>query len=229
MESKQLQAGVESVMEVSAINRPLPGIPGKPYILAVGALATLILYLLAWAYPTFPGDEDALIRLQALRSGFLDDTAIWLANLGLLWVFMPAVVALMGCLAVVRRYADIMMILGGLAVIGIGHGLKTLVDRPRPEYHLIETLPSGLSFPSGHSLLAVMIGGVLIYLVGVWVKPLLPRRAIQTGLVLLVIAMGISRVYLGVHWPSDVIGAYVFGVMALVGLIGLRNAVATSR
>ena len=103
------------------------------------------------------------------------------------------------------------------------------MDRPRPEYYLLDTVPSGLSFPSGHSLLAVMMGGVLIYLVGLWVRPLLLRRAIQTGLILLVIAMGVSRVYLGVHWPSDVIGAYVFGVMALLGLIGLRNAVATAR
>ena len=217
------------MMKVSAINRFRPGIPGKPYILAVGVLVTLTLYLLAWAYPTFPGDEDALMRLQSLRSGFLDDTAIWFANLGLPWVFMPAVVALVGCLFLARRYADIVMIIGGLAVIGIGQGLKTLVDRPRPDYYFVETLPSGLSFPSGHSLLAVIMGGVLIYLVGRWVRPLLLRRAIQTGLVLMVIMMGVSRVYLGAHWPSDVIGAYVFGVMALVGLIGLRNAVATAR
>jgi undecaprenyl-diphosphatase len=169
------------------------------------------------------------MRIQALRSGSLDDMAIWFANLGLLWVFMPASVALMGCLALARRYADVVMIIGGLAVIGIGQVLKTLVNRPRPEYYLVDTVPSGLSFPSGHSLLAVMMGGVLIYLVGLWVRPLLLRRAIQAGLILLVIVMGVSRVYLGVHWPSDVIGAYVFGVMALVGLIGLRNAVATAR
>jgi undecaprenyl-diphosphatase len=216
-------------MEGFGINRPLPRIPIRPYILGIGVLATLTMYILAWAYPTFPGDEDALMRIQALRSGSLDELAIWFANLGLLWVFMPASVALMGCLALARRYADVVMIIGGLAVIGIGQVLKTLVNRPRPEYYLVDTVPSGLSFPSGHSLLAVMMGGVLIYLVGLWVRPLLLRRAIQAGLILLVIVMGVSRVYLGVHWPSDVIGAYVFGVMALVGLIGLRNAVATAR
>ena len=118
------------------------------------------------------------MRLQALRSGFLDDMAIWFANLGLLWVFIPAAVALMACLALARRYADVVMIISGLVVIGIGHGLKTLVDRPPSDYYLVETLPSGLSFPSGHSLLAVMMSGALIYLVDLWVRPLLLRRAI---------------------------------------------------
>ena len=51
------------------------------------------------------------------------------------------------------------------------------------------------------------------------------RRAIQVALVLMVIAMGASRVYMGVHWPSDVIGSYVFGILALVSLVGLRNSV----
>ena len=69
----------------------------------------------------------------------------------------------------------------------------------------------------------------MVYLVGLWVRPLVLRRAIQTGLIVLVVMMGASRVYLGVHWPSDVIGSYAFGVMALVALIGLRNAVATAR
>ena len=216
-------------MEATRINRPFSGISWKPYLLAAGTLGTLVLYILAWAYPTFPGDEGALVRFQALRSGWLDDTAIGFANLGLAWVFLPAAAVLIGCLLLARRYADIAMVFGGLFVIGIGNGLKILVDRPRPEYQFVESWQSGLSFPSGHTLLAVIMGGVLVYLVGLWVKPLLVRRVIQVGLILTVLAMGASRVYLGVHWPSDVIGSYVFGVMALVGLIGLRNAVATAR
>ena len=216
-------------MEVSAINRPFSGISWKSYLLAAGTLATLALYILAWAYPTFPGDEGALVRFQAFRTGWLDDTAIGFANLGLSWVFLPAAGILMGSLLIARRYADAAMVIGGLCVVGLGHGLKIIVDRPRPEYQFVDSLQSGLSFPSGHSLLAVILGGVLIYLVGRWVKPLLLRRAIQTGLILVVIGMGASRVYLGAHWPSDVIGSYVLGMMALVGLVGLRNAVATTR
>ena len=217
------------MMQATSINRPLLGVPWKPFLLALATLATLTLYILAWAFPTFPGDEGALMRFQALRSGWLDDTAIWFANLGLISVFMPAAAALMGCLVLARRYADTAMVFGGLAVIGIGHGLKIIVDRPRPEYQIIDPMQSGLSFPSGHSLLAVILGGVLVYLVGLWVKPLLLRRVIQAGLIVAVIGMGASRVYLGVHWPSDVIGSYVLGAMALVGLVGLRNAFATAR
>jgi len=132
--------------------------------------------------------------------------AIWLANLGLVWDFLSASVAVLTGLTPTRRYADaaMLMLMGGLAVIETGDGLKVIVDRPRPGYALLKSLPSNLSFPSGHSLLAVIVGGVLVYLVGLWVKPLLLRRSLQAGLVLVVIGMGASRVYLGPHWPSDV-------------------------
>ncbi len=216
-------------MQILNINRTICGLTGKSCLLIAGMLGTLALYILAWAYPTFPGDEGAILRFQALRTDWLDSTAVGFANLGLFWVFLPAAAVLVGCLLLVRRYADVAMIVAGMAVIGIGNGLKLLVDRPRPEYHLFDPVQSSLSFPSGHTLLAVIMGGVLVYLVGRWVNPLALRRAIQVGLILTVMAMGTSRVYLGVHWPSDVIGAYMFGAMALVGLIGLRNAVASVR
>ena len=192
----------------------------------MGAVA---LYLLAWAYPTFPGDEWALLKFQSLRADWLDSVALAFANMGLVWVFVPAFLFLIGFLAFVRRYADGAMVFGGMAVIGIGYALKPLVDRPRPDHQLFDAVQSSFSFPSGHSLLGVMMVGILAYLAEGWVKPLALRRAIQLGLFLVAIAMGASRVYLGVHWPSDVIGSYVFGLLALVALIGLRNAAASAR
>ena len=197
--------------------------------MTAGILGTVALFMLAWAYHTFPGDEGALVRFQALRTDWLDSVAVGLAKLGLFWVFVPAAALLVGCLLFARRFADAAMVVAGMVAIGIGNGLKLVVDRPRPEYDLFDSVQSSFSFPSGHALLAVIMGGVLVYLVGRWVRPLAPRRAIQAALVLTVVAIGASRVYLGVHWPSDVIGSYLFGVMALVGLIGLRNAVASAR
>ncbi|MCH2676561.1 MAG: phosphatase PAP2 family protein [Dehalococcoidia bacterium] len=154
--------------------------------------------------------------------------AIGLSNLGSLWVFLPAAAVLIVFLFFARRYADIGLVFSGLMIVGLGNRLKLLVDRPRPDYQIIEPFASGLSFPSGHSLLAVILGGVLVYLVGQWVRPILPRRAIQVGLVLVVVGMGASRVYLGVHWPSDVIGSYVLGVLSLVALVWLRNNFTTA-
>ena len=216
-------------MQISMMNRSVRGVSGKSCLLAAGLLGTLALYVLAWVYPTFPGDEGAIVRIQALRTGWLDGTAAAFAKLGLFWMFMPVTVVLIGCLVFARRYADVAMVVAAGLVIGIGNGLKLVVDRHRPEYYLGGTIQSDLSFPSGHTILAVIMGGVLIYLIGLWVKPLILRRAIQVALVSAVVVMGASRVYLGVHWPSDIIGSYMFGMMALVGLIGLRNAVASAR
>ena len=211
------------MLETIKANLAISRATARMWSLFVGTLATLALYFLAWTYPTFPGDEAALIRFQALRTGWLDDMAIGLSNLGSLWVFLPAAAVLIVFLFFARRYADIGLVFSGLMIVGLGNRLKLLVDRPRPDYQIIEPFASGLSFPSGHSLLAVILGGVLVYLVGQWVRPILPRRAIQVGLVLVVVGMGASRVYLGVHWPSDVIGSYVLGVLSLVALVWLRN------
>ena len=216
-------------MATAVSNISIRSVSWKGYLVAAGILGTLALFVLAWAYPTFPGDEEAIIRFEALRTGWLDDTAVGFAQFGLLKVFVPAAAVLAAGLLSVRRYADVAVIVAGLVVSGVGCSLKELVGRPRPEFHMIGPDPSGLSFPSGHALLGLIVGLVLVHLIGHSVKPLLLRRAIQAGIILAVIAMGASRVYLGVHWPSDIIGSYVFGAMAMVGVIGFRNMVASSR
>jgi len=80
------------------INGTIFGVSGKSCLVTAGILGTLALYILAWAYPTFPGDEWALVRLQAFRTDWLDSAALGFAKLGLFWVFVPASVFLIGYL-----------------------------------------------------------------------------------------------------------------------------------
>ena len=174
----------------------------KTGLIFAGALGVLALFVFAWAYPTFPGDEGAIVRFQALRAGWLDSVALALARLGSFWVFAPVTAGLVGCLMLLRRRADAAMVVAAGMAIGAGNALKLVVERPRPEYHLIGEIPSNFSFPSGHALLAVIMGGVLVYLIGLWVKPLAPRRALQAGIILAVAVTGASRVYLGSTGPA---------------------------
>ena len=201
----------------------------KPCCLGLGLAATVALFALAYAFPKFPGDERALLQFQEFQMGWLDHAAVAVSSLGLVYVFLPVVAIGIAILFLKGHRADAFLVGISLVPIAFNLVLKILVDRPRPEFHIIGPHVSGLSFPSGHSVFAFIIGGVGIYLLEQFVSSLALRRCLQAGVVVLVVAIGASRVYMGVHWPSDVIGGYVFGAVALMALIAMRNAVTTSR
>lgn len=100
--------------------------------------------------------------------------------------------------------------------------MKELISRPRPTAALIdvfEPLPS-YSYPSGHVMFYVVFFGFLAFL-AVSLPKLAPRwRVIILSVCLpLVVLVGVSRIYLGAHWPSDVLGAYLIGGLYLFVLI----------
>ena len=85
--------------------------------------------------------------------------------------------------------------------------LKTLVQRPRPEgYRLVAE--SGFSFPSGHSMVAMAFYGLLIWMVWRYEKDAFVRRLGIIGFGLVIVLVGLSRVYLGVHYASDVLAGF---------------------
>ncbi len=195
----------------------------------LGLPLTLGLFLLAWAFPTFPGDEPGLLGFQRLQTSWLDIAAQAVSALGVVSIGLPLILAVSGLLYLLHRRIDALIVLLSLAPLVAGNALKFVVERPRPDYLLVGSNPGSLSFPSGHSMYAFLFGGILIFLVGELVESPLLRRWLQGALVLLILAIGASRVYMGVHWPSDVIGGYLFGGMALLGLIGLRDVLIRSR
>ena len=121
----------------------------------------------------------------------------------------------------VRRRRDLAtMMLLSLIPIGAGNLIKLAVGRTRPEYLLpefllVSTAPTSLSFPSGHALFAATFGGLLIWLAQELIRSPVLRRSFQVGLVLVILAVGWSRIYLGLHWPSDVVGGYMYGLVAI--------------
>jgi undecaprenyl-diphosphatase len=198
-------------------------LPWRQCSLAVGLLVTLALFYLARVLPTFPGDRQALLDFQSFQAPWLDAAALAFSLFGWAPLAVGLILGATASLWLLRRRADALMMLLSLLPLAAGNALKRLVDRPRPDYLLLGPLPDSASFPSGHSVYAILFCGLLIFLAEQSIKPLAIRRGVQAGLALLVLAVGASRVYLGAHWPSDVIGGYLFGGLALLGLIWLRN------
>ena len=100
--------------------------------------------------------------------------------------------------------------------------LKRILQRPRPtEFRIIEE--TGYSFPSGHSMVSMAFYGYLIYLIYKYVKNKYVKWISIGVLSLLICSIGISRIYLGVHYTSDVLGGFLISISYLIIYIGAVN------
>ncbi|MEO3772270.1 phosphatase PAP2 family protein [Micromonospora sp. B9E7] len=105
-------------------------------------------------------------------------------------------------------WAATTMVVGGL----VGPLLKLLVGRDRPELLEPVARAAGYSFPSGHALNATLAAGVLLLVLLPYAGPGAARVALWVAAVLLTVLTGLSRVALGVHFTSDVLGGWLLGV-----------------
>jgi membrane-associated phospholipid phosphatase len=174
------------------------------------------------AGPT-PGDMTAVDVVEALQTSWLVDLAKAITVLGAPFVVFPLAAIGAVLLAARRRWAELGVLVAGMAIALVGvHELKDIVDRPRPEGGLLDA--SGSSFPSGHAAYSTFY----VWLAVTIVMRLRPGMARGTAVVLagigLTALVGLSRVYLGVHYLSDVnagwaLGATAFSFCAAVALV----------
>jgi len=139
------------------------------------------------------------------------------------------VIAVIGGLVLLARRRGVMLIAWIAAFAGGGaleKILKNTVHRTRPMFTPTGPTEQSLSFPSGHSMMCLIGVGMLVYVLLVPRKFGDPWRGIVGGLgVAFVLAVGISRVYLGAHYPSDVIGGYAAGAGWVAICVGVRGVV----
>lgn len=181
----------------------------------MGALIVfLILAVLAHTFAYFTFDVTITREVQEFRAGWFD-----VLMRGLSWIgFTPQVTVI--CLAVfVIRYASglkwetVVIFASAVGISVLGSGIKLVVDRPRPSADLVSVVSqlSDLSFPSGHVLFFTTFFGFLFFLA--WTLLEHPWRRTLLLLIFggMIALIGVSRIYAGQHWASDVIAAYLLG------------------
>jgi len=164
--------------------------------------------------------------LQYVLSGhtaFLDNFFLILTQLGNSSSVIIITVALAGWLIYKNKISTAKVLL--LSVIGsalLGQILKHIIGRPRPEMALYRL--DSFSFPSGHATSALALYGTIIYIVFKLIDSGLKRTAIIVCCGVMIFLIGFSRIYLGFHYLSDVLGGFVLaGVWLLLTLKFLKR------
>ena len=197
-------------------------------IVAVAAFLGIALALLAFAEITDEVTEgEGEVRwfdeglLYALRTSdlsdpigprWLEETVAEITALGGFGVLALVTLLVLGWLAMQRKWLDIVLVLvatlGGTA---ISEGLKVGFSRPRPDLvaHVVEV--TSMSFPSGHAMLSAVTYLTLGALLARSQDRNHERGYILGTAILVTLLIGASRVYLGVHWPTDVLAGWCLG------------------
>ena len=183
----------------------------RPPAFALLALAALLTGLLGGPHNQL--DVSAILWLAEIRHAQPQLTSVVaiLTQLGSIYVTF-GLGLLTAILLFWRGHRDRALLLVA-AVIGerlMMDGLKLAIGRTRPEFETLPFMPASSSFPSGHSgnSMAVFVAIALLAAPPAWRRPAL-TAAIVTSLM-----VGLTRPFLGVHWPSDVIGGWSLGLLA---------------
>jgi undecaprenyl-diphosphatase len=140
-------------------------------------------------------------------------------------VVAVALVTVIVC-AIARWWREMGLLLVGLAVEFSVFLVATLVvDRARPPVFRLDAAPPTSSYPSGHTAAGLVLYGALAVIVGVHVRNAAVRAVLWVLAVLLPVAIGVSRVYRGMHFTTDVLASVLLGIGALlVALFAVRAA-----
>ena len=155
-----------------------------------------------------------------LISDFATPIAKFITNFG--GAIFIAVVAIFLAIIIKNKKNGISILLNLVIITGLNQLLKRILQRARPtEYRIIQE--TGYSFPSGHSMISMAFYGYLIYLIYKHVKNKYIKWISISLLSILICLIGISRIYLGVHYTSDVLGGFLISISYLVIYISAVN------
>jgi membrane-associated phospholipid phosphatase len=187
--------------------------------LLVMLISALALSAAAYRMAHLPLDPQILRFIQSLSAPWVDFLIEPVIFLGQRHVAVISVFILAVWLALARRWEEVFAFLAVLLLDGAVQVIKATIGRARPPedlLHLVSGASAGPGFPSGHVYHAVVFWGLfLVLVVSRFSNPWLRGSAICI-VVALIVLTALSRIYLGVHWPSDVAGSIAMGVPSVI-------------
>lgn len=166
-------------------------------------------------HEVFPFDAPILSRLHALSTPARDHFFVLMSQIGLYRGVVPVDAGILATLTLRQRYRDGLFF--GIAIIGsalLNTAAKTYFARMRPDLWLSIAPETTYSFPSGHAMGSATLGAavILMYWPGRW------RWVVSIASVVFVLLVGVSRVYLGVHYPSDILAGWAAAIAWTIGM-----------
>ncbi|WP_442845862.1 phosphatase PAP2 family protein [Leeuwenhoekiella sp. H156] len=209
--------------------------PGLPYLITIlVALVIVVLGINLFIELTDTLESDTLNAwdsrvtefVLSYRNPALTNYFIIVTDIGDLYGYLSIlVIATILSYFVFKQWKYVLQIVLVLALASISNViLKRFIDRARPGIEHLVTVET-LSYPSGHAMSAMAFYGFLIYLVTRFRMNTFLKALCITALVLFILSIGISRIYLGVHFPSDIAGGFIAGFIWVIFCILLFNVI----
>ena len=171
----------------------------------------------------FPGDVTITARLQRQKNPIFYNFMYWVSQVGFWQWSVPETIGVAGLFWALRFRLEALFILLTTSSNILNAIVKRLIKRPRPDKKLVTVVRviNEPSFPSGHVMHYTNFYGLLIYLLATNWKPGRLRNALIAFCTGMIATIGPSRIYLGAHWPSDVMAGYLYGGLWFGGIITL--------
>ena len=181
----------------------------------------IMLSFIAQRTDFFPGDMSITKALQKRQNPWLRQFMISISEIGFPKLVVPLTVCIASIFWALRFRLEALFILLTTSSNLLNAIVKRLIKRPRPTNELVSVVRviNEPSFPSGHVMHYTNFFGLLIYLLATNWRSGRLRNALITICTALIICIGPSRVYLGAHWPSDVMAGYIYGGLWFGGLM----------
>ena len=144
-----------------------------------------------------------------------------ITTLGSVLVIITGILCV-GILIKDKKYFKVFILATLIGVI-LNNLIKIIVKRPRPSQTLPLSFESSYSFPSGHSMMSTVFYGLIIYFVFKNIQNRKLKVFLSSLLSIIIILVGISRIYLGVHYSTDVLGGFILGIIYLFVFIKLLH------